>query len=353
MPLFKNQYYFDETIFQKEKEILFDYKNAYLGQISLVPNAGDYYVLSHLNNAWVLVRSQDGIEVLNNVCRHRQSVLLKGKGNTQRIVCPVHFWTYQLNGKLSRSPGFGDHLELNLYQEEDIQIANGFIFKNFEDTVQELQNIELLHQFDFAEYQFLQANQRQYKVGWKEYVDVFLDHNHINYFHPGLCSFVNTEETEWYYGNTYCIQKTGIKPDFRHLIYPKFRRYIDSYFRNFPEIIFEFGAIWGMLYPNIMWSIFQQFFVITIVIPDSINTCTTYKQIYCHKQAADKKDLTRTFIEVVGEIEEEDMKVIYNIREGRESLYKIGKESAGPYQNPTEQGMQHFHTYLLKKLNLM
>jgi phenylpropionate dioxygenase-like ring-hydroxylating dioxygenase large terminal subunit len=34
------------------------------------------------------------VNLLSNVCRHRQSLLLEGRGNAQNIVCPVHRWTY-------------------------------------------------------------------------------------------------------------------------------------------------------------------------------------------------------------------------------------------------------------------
>jgi len=35
-----------------------------------------------------------------NVCRHRQSIILKGHGRTHNIVCPLHRWTYDTSGRL-------------------------------------------------------------------------------------------------------------------------------------------------------------------------------------------------------------------------------------------------------------
>ena len=44
------------------------------------------------------MRNANGIEVLSNVCRHRQALMLHGRGSVTRrhadnIVCPLHRWT--------------------------------------------------------------------------------------------------------------------------------------------------------------------------------------------------------------------------------------------------------------------
>ena len=46
---------------------------------------------------------RDGVELISNVCRHRQAVMLRGRGNTgSNIVCPLHRWTYDLQGRADR-----------------------------------------------------------------------------------------------------------------------------------------------------------------------------------------------------------------------------------------------------------
>ena len=62
----------------------------------------------------MLVRNQDGIELLSNVCRHRQAKMLSGRGSTSNIVCPLHRWTYNLKGELIGAPHFGETPCLNL-----------------------------------------------------------------------------------------------------------------------------------------------------------------------------------------------------------------------------------------------
>src|SRR6478672_2003478 len=99
-------WYFDPAIFELEKKLLFDAGANYVGHELMVPKVGDYYTLAHTDHSKVLVRNETGVELLSNVCRHRQAIMLEGKGNTQNIVCPLHRWTYDLKGELLGAPFF-------------------------------------------------------------------------------------------------------------------------------------------------------------------------------------------------------------------------------------------------------
>ena len=81
-------WYFDPAIFEREQKLMFEAGPKYVGHERMVPNVGDYRVLSWNDDGRVLVRNASGVELLSNVCRHRQAILLEGHGNTQNIVCP-------------------------------------------------------------------------------------------------------------------------------------------------------------------------------------------------------------------------------------------------------------------------
>ena len=83
-------WYCDPAIYALEQKVLFDRGPGYVGHELMVPNAGDYYTLDGRDNAQVLVRSADGVELLSNICRHRQAIMLSGRGNAPNIVCPIH-----------------------------------------------------------------------------------------------------------------------------------------------------------------------------------------------------------------------------------------------------------------------
>ena len=100
--------YFDEALLQREIQQLFQQGPRYVGHELMVPNVGDYSTLAWEDEGRMLVRNQHGIELLSNVCRHRQAKMLNGRGNRRNIVCPLHRWTYGLDGELIGAPHFSD-----------------------------------------------------------------------------------------------------------------------------------------------------------------------------------------------------------------------------------------------------
>src|SRR6266704_282620 len=92
-------WYFDPQVLELEQKLLFANSPGYVGHELMVPNPGDYHTLAWMDHGKVLVRNANGIELLSNVCRHRQAILLEGRGNAQNIVCPLHRWTYDMEGK--------------------------------------------------------------------------------------------------------------------------------------------------------------------------------------------------------------------------------------------------------------
>jgi choline monooxygenase len=93
--------YFDEALYQREMESIFQSGPRYVGHQLSVPNHGDYYALPQEGGGRALLRTQRGVELISNVCRHRQAVILKDRGSIEagrgaggNIVCPIHRWTY-------------------------------------------------------------------------------------------------------------------------------------------------------------------------------------------------------------------------------------------------------------------
>src|SRR3970040_905048 len=101
-------WYFDPQVFALEKKLLFDAGPGYVGHELMVPDVGDYHTLAQTGAAQMLVRNPGGVELLWNVCRHRQAIMLKGRGHAENIVCPLHRWTYDLKGELLGAPHFAE-----------------------------------------------------------------------------------------------------------------------------------------------------------------------------------------------------------------------------------------------------
>ncbi|RGP35781.1 aromatic ring-hydroxylating oxygenase subunit alpha [Pseudotabrizicola alkalilacus] len=75
------------------------------GRADALPNPGDYLTMEISGEPIIILRDREGtLRGLSNVCRHRMSTLLEGRGNTRAIVCPYHAWTYNLDGTLRGAP---------------------------------------------------------------------------------------------------------------------------------------------------------------------------------------------------------------------------------------------------------
>ena len=72
--------YFDEVLFRREQDLIFQHSPRYLGHELAVPQVGDYLALAQEGEGRALVRTRDGVELVSNVCRHRQAIMLKGRG---------------------------------------------------------------------------------------------------------------------------------------------------------------------------------------------------------------------------------------------------------------------------------
>lgn len=88
-----------------EDEHIFGREWLCAGRAEALPNPGDYMTMEISGEPIIILRDREGqLRGLSNVCRHRMSTLLEGRGTTRSIVCPYHAWTYNLDGSLRGAP---------------------------------------------------------------------------------------------------------------------------------------------------------------------------------------------------------------------------------------------------------
>ena len=86
--------YFDDALYQRELATIFAAMPHYVGHELCVPHQGHYHTLQQEGGGRALLHTARGVELISNVCRHRQAIMLKGRGAQQgQIVCPLHRWT--------------------------------------------------------------------------------------------------------------------------------------------------------------------------------------------------------------------------------------------------------------------
>jgi choline monooxygenase len=168
---FPVSWYFDQPLFELEKRVLFDNGPGYVGHELMVPNVGDYQTLGWADDALMLVRNEAGIELLSNVCRHRQALMMKGRGNTPNIVCPVHRWTYDTRGELLGAPHFPNTPCLNLKRQQ-LQNWKGLLFSGTRDITADLAGMQVAPDLDFSGYMLDHVEMHQCNYNWKTFIEV-------------------------------------------------------------------------------------------------------------------------------------------------------------------------------------
>jgi phenylpropionate dioxygenase-like ring-hydroxylating dioxygenase large terminal subunit len=89
----------------REQRDIFAHEWQCVGRASTLAAPGDYLSAQIGDQPIVVVRDEQmQLTAMSNVCLHRMSVLLEGRGNVRRIVCPYHAWNYSLDGKLKGAP---------------------------------------------------------------------------------------------------------------------------------------------------------------------------------------------------------------------------------------------------------
>lgn len=79
--------YFDEQLLADEQERIFKHAPAYAGHSLLVPELHDYFVLPHRHNGMALIRSAEGVTLMSNVCRHWQATRATATRRACRALC--------------------------------------------------------------------------------------------------------------------------------------------------------------------------------------------------------------------------------------------------------------------------
>ncbi len=166
---------------------------------------GSYVAVEIAGRPIVVVRDRDGVlRAFYNVCKHRAHELLRGEGQTSRIMCPYHAWVYRLDGQLVRAPET-DHLEdfspgdicLDAVQAEEFA---GFVYVNLDPGAASLAGqsgnleTEIRHWApDIDRLTFGRRLSYDIRSNWKNVVDNFLECYHCPAAHKDFCDLVDMD----------------------------------------------------------------------------------------------------------------------------------------------------------------
>lgn len=340
-------WYFDQAILDLEMELLFRQGPGYVGHILQITEPGDFHTLAWEDHGRVLVQGEQGPKLISNVCRHRQAIMLEGRGNTAgSIVCPLHRWTYDNQGVLLGAPHFPAKPCLDLPQTP-LQQFQGLLFEGQRPVAEDLGNVRAWKDLNFEGYRFHQMRVEEHAFNWKTFIEVYLEDYHVAPFHPGLNGFVDCDVLDWEFGDWHSVQMVGLQSGLQRPGSETYRKWHESVLRQGEGKMPKHGAIWAVYYPNIMVEWYPNVLVVSTVWPRGPERCVNVVEFYYPEEIA---LFEPEFIEAEQaayvETAIEDDEICTRMHRGRRALYQRGIEEQGPYQSPMEEGLMHYQTFL-------
>jgi len=362
--------YFDDALYRREMETIFRQGPRYVGHSLNVPIPGDYATLAQEGEGRALVHTDQGIELVSNVCRHRQAVMLRGRGSLNtahkgaaagNIVCPLHRWTYSGHasaaspplGSLIGAPHFESDpcLHLNSYK---LREWNGLLFEdNGRDIGADLAHIGPRADLDFSGYVFDRVELHECNYNWKTFIEVYLEDYHVVPFHPGLGSVVTCDDLRWEFKENYSVQTVGaVRPSkpAGTPVYQRWQNALQAYSRGEAS---KYGAIWLTYYPHIMLEWYPHVLTVSTLHPQGVDKTLNMVEFYYPEEIhAFEREFVQAQQAAYMETCLEDDEIGERMDAGRRALLLRGDVEVGPYQSPMEDGMQHFHAWYRRQLQI-
>lgn len=342
--------YFDPGWFEREMLLLFDTGPNYVGSEMMVPAAGDYMTLPWTGNGKVLVHGPNGVNLLSNTCRHRQGLMLEGRGIVSSIVCPLHRWTYDLDGVLLGAPDFEVAPRCSL-PRAPLTRWNGLLFAGPRDAAAELADFPLASDYDYGKLVFDRVIVDECPFNWKAFLEIYLELYHVEAMHPGLRAWVDAGNYEWGFGARWSYQKLGIRNGLQSQASPNYRRYGDAVLAYTGGALPKYGTVWSILYPNVMLEWYPQALVVSTLIPRSPEHTTNIVEFYYPEEVqAFEREIVEAHQAAYAESAAEDSEACARLHRGRRALWLAGEDDAGPYHSPHEDGMIHLHDWIRREM---
>jgi phenylpropionate dioxygenase-like ring-hydroxylating dioxygenase large terminal subunit len=195
--------YTSEEFFQREMQHMWPKVWQFACREEWVPNVGDYYVYDIGSYSVIVLRADNGLKAYRNSCLHR-GTKLKPSGSAgwtnDRIACPFHGWTWNLDGTLQEVPCSWefDHLDYatSSLPEAQVDVWNSLVFINMDLNAKPLlEYLEVLPEhfknwWSQDEWYTRVHVQKILSCNWKTVQDAFMEAYHTPVVHPEMTQVV-------------------------------------------------------------------------------------------------------------------------------------------------------------------
>ncbi len=165
------------------------------GRADALKDPGDYLTMQIAGEPVIILRDRDGqLRGLSNVCRHRMSTLLEGRGHVRTITCPYHAWTYNLDGTLRGAPAMtlNEGFCKDAIRLPQIRVVDwlGWVLVSLNpdapDPAERLRGVEtLVGHLNMASYTETFRESFRWATNWKVLAENFMESYHLPACHAG------------------------------------------------------------------------------------------------------------------------------------------------------------------------
>ena len=218
-------YYTDPSLLARERAHLFGTEWICIGRGEEVAEPGSFMAFRLCDEPLVAVRGTDKrVRIFSNVCRHRGSILVEGRGRHDRLVCPYHQWSYDLEGKLGGAPRMETHRS---FDRSDCRLPefaaeewHGFLFANLSENppplASQLEGLDpLIRNYHMEEMRLRYVADEVWQTNWKCLIENFMEGYHITPLHRATLHPINPTRLCSHFpaGDAYFGYNAGYSPD--------------------------------------------------------------------------------------------------------------------------------------------
>ena len=186
--------YTSEAFLARERRDVFAKEWICAGRADAIARTGDYVTMRIADQPVVVLRGRDGAaRAFSNVCLHRMSVLLEGRGNRKLIACPYHAWSYGLDGRLMGAPYMDGS---PAFRKEDYRLPelrceewDGWVYVTLNDAIEpvaeRLAPVKeiVTGRYRFEDYRETFREERVWNTNWKVLAENFMESYHLFRLH--------------------------------------------------------------------------------------------------------------------------------------------------------------------------
>lgn len=205
--------YIDPDWLERERAHLFAESWAFAGVVGDYRKPGDYRTVRVGHYSLLVMCDRNGdLRAWHNLCRHRGTELLEGAGNAgSSVVCPYHYWSYDLEGRLKGVPRQAqcfpglDKDKVRL-RPAALAIFKGLVFVHprpepaepFETWLAGLEDVAWPHDLTSSDLREFESEVvYEMKCNWKVFFENAIDGYHLAYLHKNTLGGPLPEKNVW------------------------------------------------------------------------------------------------------------------------------------------------------------